>query len=377
MSLIPEWMSNVHPLIVHFPVALLVIAVLADFLSLILKRYDWIRPAALWLYVFGALGTVAAYITGKQAADIVNFPAPSYPVISKHADLALYTMLFFSIYALIRLLFAWRKWDQRTAVSIVLFIVAAAGLGLVQQTAEHGGELVFRYGVGTNVQTVKDQPKTQKATNDLKIPISENGSWLWQASPQAAQTLRENFRLVKGSWEALKLQTIKSAKTGNAVAIETRQNQSAMFTYGPLLKNVQLTARLNTDGFNGRFFLVHHVSSQYNYDFLAWDQGKVRLGRIDNGTLKIFDEASVNATGWVNLKVVGSSGHYRGYVNEKLLVHGHSSDLSPGQTGFALSGSGRLQLSEIATTSLDSEAPMMNMGNQNMSHDSQESGNTH
>ncbi len=40
MSLIPEWMSNVHPLIVHFPVALLVIAVLADFLSLILKRYD-------------------------------------------------------------------------------------------------------------------------------------------------------------------------------------------------------------------------------------------------------------------------------------------------------------------------------------------------
>ncbi len=373
MTLIPEWMSNVHPLIVHFPVALLVIAVLTDFLSLIFKRYGWIRAAALWLYVFGALGAIAAYITGKQAADIVTFPTLSYPVISRHADLALYTMLFFTIYALIRLFIAWRLWDHRSSVAIILFAVAAAGAGLLQQTAERGGELVFRYGVGTKAQPAKTQ-ETEAGLSESKIKISENGSWQWQAAQNAAQSLRSNFRLLKGKWDALNLQ---NANDGQGLVIQVKQNQSDLFAYGPFLKNVQVAARINIKDFNGRFLLVHHVSTPNTYDFLAIDGNKVRLGRVVNGALKIFDEGSTNASGWLTLKVVSSSGHFRGYVNDKLFVHGHGSDLPAGKTGFAVTGSGKLQLSEIAVTSLDEETPMMNMGNQTMTHGSQESGHTH
>ena len=376
MNIIPEWMSNVHPLIVHFPIALLVIAVLADFLSLVLKRYEWIKSTALALYVFGALGTVGAYVTGKQAADIVNFPAPSYPVISRHADLALYTMLFFGIYALIRLLFTWRQWDRRPLIAIILFIVAATGLGLVQQTAERGGELVFRYGVGTKVQPEEKQKQAQ-TTPTAKIEISESGSWQWLAGNNPALTVRNNFRLLRGSWDDLTLQAVKSTGGTKALSIRTNRDQAYLFAFGPALKNVQLSSQVNVDNLTGRFLLVHHVSAPDTYDFLVIDQGKIRLGRTVNGVLEFFDEGVVKASGWITLKVVGSSGHFRGYVNDKLAVHGHGADLPAGQAGFALVGSGEVQLTAIEATSLDQQAPMTNMKEQNMSHDSPQSGHTH
>lgn len=376
MQLIPEWMSNVHPLIVHFPIALLLIAVAADLAGLILKRYNWIKPAALWLYVLGALGTIGAFISGKQAADVVHFPTPSYPVISEHADLALYTMLFFSLYAIVRL-FAFRKqWDQRSAVAVILFVVAAGGLGLLQQTAEHGGELVFRYGVGTSLQPETVSPKSTTSA-ESKIDISENGSWNWQAGENAALTLRQNFTLMQGNWENITLQNIRTKDGTKALSIQFEDKQSFLFSFGPDLKNLQIRIQADLSGFEGRFFAVHHISDTATYDFLAVEGSEARLGRMENGTVDFFDTGSVKNYGWLTLKAVSSSGHYRGYVNDKLVAHGHGSDLKAGPAGFLISGSGSIQISAIDVTSLD-EAPAMKMDMKNISHgDSEEEAHSH
>jgi len=377
MTLIPEWMSNVHPLIVHFPIALLVFAVAADLAGLILKRYQWIKPAALWLYVFGALGTIGAYISGKQAADIVTFPPPSYSVIGTHADLALYTMLFFGIYALLRLFVAWKKWDQRTVVAVVLFIVAAGGLGLVQQTAERGGELVFRYGVGTLAQTVVKETPAAVQTSGRAIIVGQNGSWNWQAGKDAALTLRQNFKLIQGDWENLLLQTGK-AENGAAVLTISPQNKTPfLLGFGPDLGNLQITARVNLSGFAGRFLLAHHITAAARYDFLAIEKNQARLGRIQDGDITIFNRGDIPASNFLTLKVVSSNGHYRGYVNDQLIVHGHGPDLPPGPAGFALSGTGSIQITGIDVLALDEKAPMMNMEQHNMSPEDTNSSSNH
>ncbi len=353
MQLIPEWMNNVHPLIVHLPIALLVIAVVADFLGLVLKRFTWIKPAALWLYVFGALGTVAAYFSGKEAAESVSFPAPAYPVVSIHADLALYTMLFFSIYALIRLFLAWKKYDQKTAISIVLFAVAAGGLGLVQQTAERGGELVFRYGVGTKAQLAPVKAATPVEADRAAITVSENGSWHWLADAKAELTFRNNFRLLQGNWAKLSLQTVNFNGQNKALRIQIQNKNPFVFTFGPKLQNVQIIARINPEAFRGRVLLVHHFNSPQRYDFLSVENGTIRLGRVEEGKSIIFNTATINQSGWLTLKVVSSGGHYRGYVNDQLLVHGHSSDLPAGTNGLALQGSGALLIEKIETRNLN------------------------
>ncbi len=377
MNLIPEWMSNVHPLIVHFPIALLVVAVLTDLAGLLLKRYGWLKPAALWLYVLGALGTIGAYISGKQAADVVNFPTASYSVISTHADLALYTMVFFSVYALLRLLLAWKKWDQKTVVGVLLFVIAAGGLGLIQQTAERGGELVFRFGVGTQVQVKIEETTSPPAAPSNKIAIEENGSWHWQANETAALQFRQNFKLIKGSWDDLTLQAVKTENNEPALNIQTTGQKAFVFAFGPRLKNVEITAQVELYPFKGRFFLTHHIAGPATYDFLAIENKAVRLGRLVQGKVKFFDQGTVQLTKRLTLKVVSSQGHYRGYVNDQLIVHGHGSDLEPGQAGFAFSGRGSIRLLGIKTVSLDSEAPMMNMDTQDMTHDSEQSTHNH
>ncbi|MCS3710001.1 putative membrane protein, partial [Salinibacter ruber] len=49
MELIPDWAPNIHPMIVHFPIALIVGALGADIFSLVLRRWEWLRPATVAL----------------------------------------------------------------------------------------------------------------------------------------------------------------------------------------------------------------------------------------------------------------------------------------------------------------------------------------
>ncbi len=370
MTLIPDWMPNIHPLIVHFPIALLIVAVFADLLGLILRRYPWLKTAALWLYVLGAVGTIAAYLTGKEAAEMVHFPAPAYAVVSTHADLALNTMLFFSIYALARILSAWKKWDRFNSVAIGLLLVAAGGAGLIQQTAERGGELVFRYGVGTLIQP-KGDANIRETDESLfsDMIIGENGSWGWKASPAAVRVFSQKFKWLQGNRDAFDLNFVKTANGISTLKIVSERQNSALIVFGPALTNMQIKAIVNLDRFKGRFLLAHHINNPTTYNFLAVESGKVRLGQIQNGVVRFLtDDRSFPFSGWLNIKVVSSNGHYRGYVNDKLIVHGHGSVLKAGQNGLALAGQGQVLIKEIDVQSLDTDkVPMVHM--QNMTND--------
>ena len=356
MQLLPDYMSNIHPLIIHFPIVLLIFAVIADFFANLLKKYNWLQPATITLYTFGALGTIAAYFSGKQAADIVNFPPPSYPVISEHADLALYTMLFFGIYALIRLFLRWKGFDQKSLVAWGLFFIAAGGLFLIKATADHGGELVYRFGVGTAViSEQRTEKEALSAQSGSKIQIADNGSWAFEPGNDAALKFRQNFRLLQGSWDNLIIKNNQAPDGTPILEISPTGDQAFLLTFGPKLSNLQISARLNLDGFNGRFFLVHHVSGGQTYDFFVREKDEVRLGRKKDGSVKIFDSGTNAERSWLTLKAVSSSGHFRGYVDSDLASHGHSSDLPAGEIGIAIKGSGTIQLALIDVINLDEE----------------------
>jgi len=373
MQLFPEWAPNLHPLIIHFPVVLLLIAIIADLGALLFKKADWLHKTAVSLYVLGTLGAIVTYFTGKQAADIVTFPPPSYRVISKHADLALYTTLFFGIYALVRLFLFWKKWDTKRWVAGLLFLIAAGGYGLLQQTAEQGGMLVYKYGVGTSA--VKTDSVSSLQAAKVKAPdiiIADNGSWTWRGN---ADTFRE-FKLLQGQTNNLRIEASANEKV---LTINVLSSEPFLLTYGPKLANAQLVAKVNLDNFKGRFFLVHHVKNPATFDFLAIEADQAKLGRMENGKVRLFDSAKISSRGWTTLKAVSSSGHYRGYVNDKLIGHGHGSDLPAGTTGIAFSGSGSIQISLLDVVSLD-EKPMMNMKQGHMRQSNkphEESGETH
>lgn len=373
MQLVPEWAPNTHPMFVHFPIALLFTAVAVDFLALAIRPWRaWLRPAAVMIYVLGAVATVVTYFTGQAAADSVMLPAEAQTVLTTHSNLAWWTMWGFGLYALVRLGTAFYEKTRRSVwVHGGLFALALLGLYLPYQTGDHGSMMVYKYGAG--VQAAEGEPATAAAGQGRAVPdsagdgggpqVSASGAWQWQPGEQAAEALRgEAFDWVAGEASALEPQ-VRSGSGGNgpALALTARQGQPAMFTAGGAVRNLQVNARLDLSGFDGTAMLVHHVQDAQNYDFVALEPsdsgggGTMRLGRVRDGERSVSAEGTYQVQGeggWLDLRVVSSSSHYRGYVGGEMVAHGHADAPDPGRVGLRLEGSGTALLAGMNVQSL-------------------------
>jgi uncharacterized membrane protein len=96
-------LPNLHPALVHFPIALAAVALLFEAAVWIRWRSasaDW-SAAALW--VLAAAGAGAAYLAGRVAADGVGtLPAAAEATLASHADAALATLSALGLLALLR-----------------------------------------------------------------------------------------------------------------------------------------------------------------------------------------------------------------------------------------------------------------------------------
>ena len=148
MNLLPDWAPNIHPLIVHFPIGLLLMAAVVDGAALILRCNRSLRMVATVAYVGGTLTLIAAYFSGRSAAEIIWLPGMAHAAIRDHWDMGLRALWFFVILTAIRLvLLAWFR-SPRPIVVGALVIAGAVGVILIGQTAERGGRLVYELGVG-------------------------------------------------------------------------------------------------------------------------------------------------------------------------------------------------------------------------------------
>jgi uncharacterized membrane protein len=147
-ALLPEWMPNIHPLIIHFPIALWAVALLFD-VFFVIKKSTWTRNGAMSLYALAAVSAFTAYLSGDQAIDMVSVPFQGEVTASQHSDWGHYTLYFFAGYAVLRGFLYWKSLDTKKLVAIGLLILGLVGMGMVAKAADLGGKLVYKYGVGT------------------------------------------------------------------------------------------------------------------------------------------------------------------------------------------------------------------------------------
>jgi uncharacterized membrane protein len=367
MELVPEWAPNVHPMFVHFPIALLFTAVGVDFLALVVRPWRWLRRAAVTIYVLGAVATIATYFTGTWAADSITLPAEAQTVLTEHATLAWWTMWGFGLYALLRLGTVFYERTRRSVgVHGALFALALAGLYLPYQTGDHGSMMVYKYGAG--VQGASSRPpigsggtasdSTAEGNAGGGPQVSKSGAWRWQPAEGTVRALRRDTAFAWLAGEASALNPAvreRSGAGGPALALEGPAGESGpvMFTAGGALRSIQAEARLKLSGFDGTAMLVHHVQDANNYDFVALDPdgsgaggGTMRLGRVRGGERSVSAEGTYAAQegGWLPVRVVSDASHYRGYVGGEMVAHGHAGAPEPGRVGVRLEGSGTVLL---------------------------------
>jgi uncharacterized membrane protein len=142
---------HLHPVVDHFSVALIIIAIATDLAASLFSSRLWIRYMAVTLMVLGALAVAGSYVTGGWEADWVwdHVTGPAKDVLKRHAQLGDILPWVFAALAL------WRLGIQFVGFiggsrPLYLLVAVVAAVAILYQGHE-GGELVYTYGVGTAV----------------------------------------------------------------------------------------------------------------------------------------------------------------------------------------------------------------------------------
>ena len=145
-SVIPSWAPNVHPLIIHFPIVLVVLGLAVDVFRVFRPRV--LSGVPEWLYAFAALAAGAAYVSGRVAADNVFVPGMAHPIVQSHGTWSLVTVVSLLVLTGLRVMFLRRAVPDHLSLRILFVVLGIAVNFLMVQTAERGGRLVFEQGVG-------------------------------------------------------------------------------------------------------------------------------------------------------------------------------------------------------------------------------------
>ncbi len=153
---IPTW-DALHPLIIHFPIALLLVAPLFVLIGAVLKP-EQARSYFIVATIMMALGTTAVFVaveTGEAAGKLAERTPEINAVLSRHEALAERTRATFSVLTAVFIVITGltflaglrgRRW-LTTAVPIVFLFFYGFGALLLVNTAHRGGTLVHQYGV--------------------------------------------------------------------------------------------------------------------------------------------------------------------------------------------------------------------------------------
>ena len=139
-----QHLQNIHPLVVHFPIAFLVGAALFYFLSWIFRNQTFATTAFL-LVILGTLAAGAAVGTGLYAEEgVMVSRSVREHLLEPHETVMLVTLglsIVLGVWALIARPFPKKgKW-----VFLLLFLVL---LGIMTVGADYGARMVYDYNAG-------------------------------------------------------------------------------------------------------------------------------------------------------------------------------------------------------------------------------------
>ncbi len=148
-------MPNVHPIVVHFPIALFITGLVVDVLGHLAER-ETLKKMGLVLVVLGALGALAAMLTGLSVEETVEagLSEAGEAVLDNHAQLGQLTAYLLLGVAVLRILLAttWVKWPAVFGATLAVYLIAGVvGLGLLTVTGYRGGQLVYEHGAGVKL----------------------------------------------------------------------------------------------------------------------------------------------------------------------------------------------------------------------------------
>ncbi len=157
-----------HPVLVHFPIAFILLAALTALAWLGWGTRFW-RNVTLILLVAGFIGGLGAYFTGEAAEEFGKGSARVEQFVKQHESMALLTLVAtgLSLFVLAAYVGASRKLlsandpDEKDMpiVRVVVAVLVIASAVLVARTGHLGGLMVWGQPVGTSQEQTGEKQK--------------------------------------------------------------------------------------------------------------------------------------------------------------------------------------------------------------------------
>ena len=137
--------SQFHPMVVHFPIAIIIIGFLFDLSSLFLTKVKCLSTMGLYLEVIGMLGAIAAFGTGYYFTSQMEGEAGILK--DQHQLFATLTLIAIILATFFRLLLVYQKKEESYLkyAALSLFLLAFI---FVIITGHLGGKLVYEHMIG-------------------------------------------------------------------------------------------------------------------------------------------------------------------------------------------------------------------------------------
>lgn len=342
-------LPDLHPALVHFPIALAAVALLFEAAALLWRERA--GQAALALWWLAGLGAGAAYWAGRSAADGLGLVTPEVErAVGAHADSAWWTLLALGAVVVLR---------SAAAATLTGRSVALTGcvLGLLVQplivrTADLGGALVYRHAVGVSARAqppfggVSGDPDAAEPSPPLRADLTrdETGGLRWIPRP-GDETVWGRVLEKDGA-------TLVADVLPEGPGLRFSVAGQGALRLPVVGADLRIVAVVDTTGFRGRVgpgLLAER--GDRGLLLLSDAGGEVQFVRIQGGEETVIDTASGGSTGQpLRLTLSVSGSHLRGHLGDPLAVHAHG-DLGKGlHAALVLRGEGEIIVLSVEVT---------------------------
>ncbi len=151
-------MPNIHPIAVHFAIALFTVSVFCD-VAAYFVRDERLKTAAWVNLIIAEISVIIAVLTGFSAEGSIIMNSQAQKLFEVHEIISVISL------AVISILFIWRVFNRgepRRKIQRLYLVVALIALTLILTTGHYGGRMVYEQGAGVKPvmkQLIADQSK--------------------------------------------------------------------------------------------------------------------------------------------------------------------------------------------------------------------------
>ena len=134
--------THLHPMLVHFPIALVVLGFIAESALLYFKKEDWLSKSGFYLLIVGTLSAIVTLLTGVFFTSEMTGSAAN--IQESHELFAWLTLGTLIVTSTVRIILKMKD-NENANLKRIAFALYGMAAVFVSITGYYGGTLVYDY----------------------------------------------------------------------------------------------------------------------------------------------------------------------------------------------------------------------------------------